>query len=110
MARLLARGWPTSAKAPLQRGNRLRPGPLQGAVARRGSSPQGAATCRATIARGHDRCGRLRPGPLQGRPPAGAAARNGQPPAGAVAARGHDQLQPGHKGWLPAALLQVGDR
>ncbi|RRT33946.1 hypothetical protein B296_00042085 [Ensete ventricosum] len=53
-------GWPrlgplqgrsATAKAPLQRGDRLLPGPLQGATTRRGSSPQGVAT------RGH---GRLR--------------------------------------------------
>ncbi|RRT55904.1 hypothetical protein B296_00019506 [Ensete ventricosum] len=46
------KGQPIAAKAPLQGGGRLRPGPLQRAAASRGSSPQGAAT------RGH---GRLRP-------------------------------------------------
>ncbi|RWW05335.1 hypothetical protein GW17_00031397 [Ensete ventricosum] len=50
------------------RGDRLRPGPLQGAAARRGNSPQGEAT------RGH---GQLRP------------ARKGLPPADSpVASRG----------------------
>ncbi|RWW44301.1 hypothetical protein BHE74_00049950 [Ensete ventricosum] len=34
MARPPARGRPAAAKAPLQRGDRLRPGPLYGAVAR----------------------------------------------------------------------------
>ncbi|RWV78368.1 hypothetical protein GW17_00060676 [Ensete ventricosum] len=35
---------PAAAKAPLQRGDRLRPSPLQGAAARGGNSPQEAAT------------------------------------------------------------------
>ncbi|RZS20431.1 hypothetical protein BHM03_00052945 [Ensete ventricosum] len=46
MARPPTRGRPTTAKAPLQRGGRLRLGPLQGATAHEGSSPQGVATRR----------------------------------------------------------------
>ncbi|RWW59996.1 hypothetical protein BHE74_00033034, partial [Ensete ventricosum] len=44
-----ANGLSTAAKASLQGGDRLQPGPLQGAIARRGSSSHGAAT------RGHNR-------------------------------------------------------
>ncbi|RZR73487.1 hypothetical protein BHM03_00024882 [Ensete ventricosum] len=38
MARPPARGRPTTAKAPLQRGDRLQPGPLQGSAAHMGSN------------------------------------------------------------------------
>ncbi|RWV81092.1 hypothetical protein GW17_00057521 [Ensete ventricosum] len=39
------RGRLAAAKAPLQRGSRLRPGPLQRAASRRGSSPWGMIGC-----------------------------------------------------------------
>ncbi|RRT47583.1 hypothetical protein B296_00042188 [Ensete ventricosum] len=38
MAQPLARGRLVAAKAPLQRGGQLRPGPLQGVATRRGNS------------------------------------------------------------------------
>ncbi|RZR75532.1 hypothetical protein BHM03_00060334 [Ensete ventricosum] len=44
MAQPPTRGRPAAAKDPLQGGGRLRLGLLQGVAARRGSSPQGAAT------------------------------------------------------------------
>ncbi|RZS22823.1 hypothetical protein BHM03_00055648 [Ensete ventricosum] len=79
------KGRPIAAKAPLLRGDMLWPGPLQGAVARRGSSPQGAAT------REHNRL-RL--------------ARKGLPPTDSPAAsRGGSADRRGGRplaGWLPA--------
>ncbi|RWV97962.1 hypothetical protein GW17_00039218, partial [Ensete ventricosum] len=73
MARPRARGRPAASKAPMQRGSRLRPGPMQGAVARRGSSgPQAWSTAaKAPLQRG----GRLRPGPLQGATACGGSSR-----------------------------------
>ncbi|RZS23155.1 hypothetical protein BHM03_00056039 [Ensete ventricosum] len=78
MARPLARGQPTAAKAPLQGGGPLRPGPLQGATAR-----------------GHDR---LQPGPLQG-----AITHRGNSPhaGGRLRARRQQEGRP-----LPAASPQ----
>ncbi|RRT40908.1 hypothetical protein B296_00035469, partial [Ensete ventricosum] len=72
MAQPPARGRPTTAKAPVQGGGLLRPGPLQGAVAHKGSSLQGRPPTGATVARGHDQ---LWLGPLQG-----AATRRGSSP------------------------------
>ncbi|RRT50162.1 hypothetical protein B296_00026299 [Ensete ventricosum] len=39
------KGWPTAAKAPLQGGGRLRPGPLQGATSRKGGLPAKGSLC-----------------------------------------------------------------
>ncbi|RWV78967.1 hypothetical protein GW17_00059972 [Ensete ventricosum] len=73
MARPPARGWSAVAKAPLQRGDRLRLGPLQRAAANKGSSrprarptaasPQGAAARGAPA-----RCDRQWPARKGGRP------------------------------------------
>ncbi|RZS28936.1 hypothetical protein BHM03_00062595 [Ensete ventricosum] len=114
MARPPARWRPAAAKAPLQRGDRLRLGPLQGAVARRGSSRPRArpVTAKAPLQRGD----RLRPGPLQGatthgdNSPQGAATRRGSSRSRArpqrAAANGLPARaccpRPGRKGWLPA--------
>ncbi|RWV80138.1 hypothetical protein GW17_00058624 [Ensete ventricosum] len=90
MARPPARGRPIAAKAPLQRGRRLRPGPLQGTIARRGSSSQGAGT----------RSGSSRP---WSRP----AATSPQGAARDAPAR-DDRPWPCRKGQLPATRLQGG--
>ncbi|RZS25698.1 hypothetical protein BHM03_00058939 [Ensete ventricosum] len=125
MARPPARGWLATAKAPLQMGSRLRPGPLQGATARRGTSHPWArpAAAKAPLQRG----GRLRPGPLQE-----VTARGGSSPQGAATRRGSSRLRaqlatasphgaaaraapamacrprPCRKGRLPATRLQGG--
>ncbi|RWV81148.1 hypothetical protein GW17_00057461 [Ensete ventricosum] len=77
MARPPARGRLTTAKAPLQRCDRLQPGPLQGTTTRRGSS---------------------RP---RARPPARGHPQGQQPPAGSTACP-----RCALKGRLPGSLLQ----
>ncbi|RWW50820.1 hypothetical protein BHE74_00042880 [Ensete ventricosum] len=98
MARPPARGRLAAAKAPLQRGGWLRPGPLQGEAARGHDRLQPRPPCKGAAG-----CGQA---PDKGRLPAGVAAHKGQPPAGATAARGHDRLPPGCKGRSPVARSQ----
>ncbi|RWV85655.1 hypothetical protein GW17_00052537 [Ensete ventricosum] len=72
-----ARRQPAAAKAPLQRGDRLRPGPMQEAAARRGSSLQGWPPAGVASARRNDW---LRPA-RKGLPPAARPQGAARPPA-----------------------------
>ncbi|RZR84249.1 hypothetical protein BHM03_00011020 [Ensete ventricosum] len=93
MARPPAMGRLAVAKAPLQRGGRLRPGPCKGRSPARAAAHKGWPPVGAAAARGHDR---LRPA-RKGLPPVawpqGVAARN-------TPARG-SRLRPTHKGLRP---------